>query len=159
MPILPIKKYPAKILREKAKKIKDPLNPEVVQLIKDMIETLKNAEGLGLAAPQVGKSLRLCIIEEPPETEKGQSTLHILINPKITTYSKEKSKIEEGCLSFPGKFYVVSRPSSVKVRFLDETGKNVKIKADGLLARALQHEIDHLDGILITDKLKNKHSN
>lgn len=144
---LRIIKYPAKILREKAKKIKDPLDPEIQKLITQMIETLREAKGLGLAAPQIGKSLRLCAVDH-------ENNLYVLINPKIVSYSRNKVMMEEGCLSFPGKFFQIERPEKVKVRYLDEKGKSAKIKADGILARALQHEIDHLEGILVIDKTR-----
>lgn len=154
MAILPIIKYPNKVLRAKARKVKDPLDPEIQKLIAKMIESMRSAKGLGLAAPQVGKSLRICIIEEPVCAKNEKAELRILINPKITSHSREKIKMEEGCLSFPGKFFEVMRPVCVKVRYLDEIGKSVKIKADKILARALQHEIDHLDGLLVIDKIK-----
>ncbi len=147
MPILPIIKYPAKILRQKAKKIKDPSDPEIQKLIQNMTETLRKAQGLGLAAPQVGKLLRLCIVE-------FENKLHILINPKIINFSKSKIIIEEGCLSFPKKFFPVERPEKMKVMYLDEKGKRSKIKTDGILSRIIQHEIDHLNGVLIIDKIK-----
>lgn len=144
---LKIIKYPAKILRQKAKKITNPLNPEIQKLIKNMIETLHGARGLGLAAPQVGKSLRLCIVE-------NEGSLYIMVNPKITAKSKKRTILEEGCLSFPKKFLRIERPEEVKVRFLDEKGKQVKIKARSLFARAIQHEVDHLDGKLFIDYKK-----
>lgn len=144
---LKIIKYPAKILREKTKKVKDPLDPEIQKLITQMIETLREAKGLGLAAPQIGKSLRLCTVDY-------ENNLYVLINPKIVSYSRNRVMMEEGCLSFPGKFFQIERPEKVKVRYLDEKGKSAKIKADGILARALQHEIDHLEGILVIDKTR-----
>ena len=147
MSILPITKYPSKILRQKAKKIKDPLAPEIQKLIQDMVETLRKAQGLGLAAPQAGKSVRLCVVE-------FEGKLYVLINPKIINFSKSKIIMEEGCLSFPKKFLPVERPEKAKVMYLDKTGKRSKIKADGILARIIQHEIDHLNGILIIDKVK-----
>jgi peptide deformylase len=156
MKILPILKYPNKILRERAKKIKDPLDPEIQKLILEMTASMRSANGLGLAAPQVGKSLRLCIIEEKNGPQENGGRLFILINPVIKAASKKKVLIEEGCLSFPGKFFPIMRPEKIKVRFLDENGKSCKIKADGLLARAIQHEIDHLDGVLIIDKPQGK---
>jgi peptide deformylase len=99
----------------------------------------------------VGSSLRLCVIEE------GGSE-YVLINPTITAKSKTKIISEEGCLSFPGKFFQIKRNEKVQVRYLDKNGKNGKIKAAGLLARALQHEIDHLEGILIIDRISKKKS-
>ena len=144
--ILPIIKYPDPVLRKKCGKIKDPLNPEIQKLIPRMIKAMKANNGMGLAAPQVGKSIRLCIIEEG-------GRLYVLINPKIKSRSREKVMGEEGCLSFPGKFLNIERSEKVKVRYLDEKGKKVKIKASGLLARALQHETDHLDGVLFIDRV------
>lgn len=147
MPILPVIKYPAKILRQKAKKIKDSSDPGIQKLIKDMVETLRKAQGLGLAAPQVRKSIRLCVVE-------FENKLYVLINPKVINFSKNKATMEEGCLSFPKKFFSVARPEKVKVMYLDEKGKRSKIKADGILSRIIQHEIDHLNGVLIIDRTK-----
>ncbi|EKE16315.1 MAG: hypothetical protein ACD_11C00020G0020 [uncultured bacterium] len=135
------------ILRKKTGKIKDPLEKKVQSLIDFMLATMRSANGMGLAAPQIGESIRLCVIEENGKT-------YVLMNPKVTAYSKKKVLMEEGCLSFPGEFFQISRPEEVKIRYIDKEGKNAKLKADGLLARALQHEIDHLDGILITDRVR-----
>jgi peptide deformylase len=104
-------------------------------------------KGLGLAAPQVGSNLRLCVIETEDIT-------HVLLNPKITAKSRKKVVSEEGCLSFPGKFFPISRHDEVQARYIDEHGQPGKIKGQGLLARALQHEIDHLDGILVINRIK-----
>ncbi|HOW60244.1 MAG TPA: peptide deformylase [Candidatus Moranbacteria bacterium] len=145
---LEIKKYPDPILLKKAEKIKDPMDEKIQRLIFDMTETLhSNNNGIGLAAPQVGIGLRLCIIEL-------EGTRYVLINPKITAKSKNKETCEEGCLSFPGEFYPVARFHEVQVRYDDESGKSKKIKARGLLARAFQHEIDHLDGIVFINRIK-----
>lgn len=144
---LDIHKFPDELLRKKTTKVKDPLAKEVQELIKNMFETMRAANGLGLAAPQVGSNLRICVIEEGGKE-------YILINPQITTRSKTTTVMEEGCLSFPKQFMLVKRPEEVKVRYLDKEGKQCKIKAHGLLARAFQHEIDHLEGILIIDKAK-----
>lgn len=144
---LEIKKSGDKVLREKAIPVKDPLDKDLQKLIAEMIETMRAAKGVGLAAPQVGHSLRLCVIEEGGK-------LYVLINPRITSFSRSKELEEEGCLSIPGQFFPVSRHSEVQVRYLDKDGKSAKIKARGLLARALQHEIDHLDGILVLDRRK-----
>lgn len=142
-----IVKYPDKILEKKAKRVKNPLDPEIQKLIKDMTNTLEEVDGAGLAAPQVGKSLRLCVIQ-------CDGNLFTLINPKITSYSRDKEINEEGCLSFPGKFMPVKRSKKVKVRFLDEKGSEVKLKAEGLLARIIQHETDHLEGVLFIERVK-----
>jgi len=143
--ILPILTYPNPLLKKKAEKIKDPRNPEIKELIFDMLETLEQNNGLGLAAPQVGKSIRLCII-------KFNGKTYIFINPKIKSKSWKKEILEEGCLSFPGKFMPIKRSRKVKVEALDRKGEKIKIEAEGLLARAMQHEIDHLDGILFIDR-------
>jgi len=137
--------YPNPILEQKAKKIKNPTNSEIKKLIKEMIETMRANNGLGLAAPQIGKSIRLCLIEANKE-------LLVLMNPKITTQSKECITAEEGCLSFPGKFIPVKRAEVVQVRYLDAKGNKNKLKARGLLARAVQHEVDHLNGIVFINK-------
>ncbi len=144
--IIPIIEYPADILRQKAEKIADPKSQEIRTLILDMLETMEdNGNALGLAAPQVGVSVRLCIIKIDRKT-------HILINPKIVSKSWKKEVSEEGCLSFPGKFIPVKRSKKVTVKTLNKEGEKITIKADGIFARALQHEIDHLDGILFIDR-------
>lgn len=144
--IRPIKIYPDEILRKKAKKITDVNAPEIKELIFDMLETMeKNGNALGLAAPQVGASVRLTII-------KIEGKTHIIVNPRLTSKSWSKVVSEEGCLSFPGKFIRVKRSRKVTVSALDRKGEKIVLKAEGLFARALQHEIDHLDGILFIDK-------
>lgn len=144
--ILPIITYPNDVLRKKTARIKDPQSPDVKSLILDMLETMDdNGNALGLAAPQVGQSVRLCIIKLDGKT-------HILINPKITYKSWKKEAGEEGCLSFPGKFIPVKRHKKVTVKAQDKDGKKITLKVDGLFSRALQHEIDHLDGVLFIDR-------
>lgn len=144
-----IRKYGDPILVQKTKKIVDPLSKEIQALIPVMFASMRAANGVGLAAPQIGQGLRICVIEEGGKE-------YVLINPKISTFSKEKIVMEEGCLSFPGEFFDIERPQALKVHFLNQDGKQVKMKANGLLARAIQHEIDHLDGILIIDRIKDK---
>ncbi|EKE25007.1 MAG: hypothetical protein ACD_5C00331G0008 [uncultured bacterium] len=141
-----IVKNPSPVLRKKTVKIKDPLAKDVQELISSMLETMYANNGVGLAATQVGSDLRLCVIETDGEQ-------YVLINPQITSKSKNKVISEEGCLSFPGKYFPISRHSEVQVRYINEFGKADKVKGHGLLARALQHEIDHLDGILIIDRV------
>lgn len=143
--MLEIVKYPNPILREKSEEIKDPTDPKIKQLIADMTATLRAHEGLGLAAPQVGYNLCLFVLEVDNE-------LFVLINPQIKKLSGDKVLMEEGCLSFPGKYLPVKRYQKVKVRALDSNGKKQIIRAKGLLSRALQHEIDHLDAILFIDR-------
>ncbi len=141
-----IVEYPNEILRKISEEIKDPTSVEIKQLILDMIQTLRSNNGLGLAAPQIGKNLRICIIEIENE-------LFVLINPEIKTLSKEKIPSEEGCLSIPNKFLNIQRHKRVKVKATDLNGKKQIIRARGLLARAIQHEIDHLNGVLIVDRV------
>jgi peptide deformylase len=148
MSIIPIITEPNSILRKKAEEVASDLIPDVKQLITDMIETVNNAKGIGIAAPQVGKSLRIVIINTEDEPM-------ILINPVIVSHSWRKVIDEEGCLSVPGKFGLIKRPVNVKVETLDENGKFIKFKAKGLFARVIQHELDHLDGILFIDKVIN----
>ncbi|MFA6383073.1 MAG: peptide deformylase [Parcubacteria group bacterium] len=141
--------YPNPILQKKTTKIKDAKSPEIKELILDMLETLEQNSGVGLAAPQVGKSLKLCVIKLAGRT-------HILINPEIKSKSWRKTIEEEGCLSFPGQFIPVKRSSTVKVKAENRAGKAVTLSAEGLFSRALQHEIDHLNGILFIDRKAKK---
>ena len=145
MSVLPILIYPDPVLKKKAGKIKNAKTPEIRKLILDMLETMEKNEGLGLAAPQVGKSLRLCVIRYDGKT-------YILMNPKFTSKSWKKSISEEGCLSFPGLFIPVKRHHAVTVKALDRHGNEIVIKAEGMLARVLQHELDHLAGIPFTKR-------
>lgn len=142
---LKILKYPNDFLRKKAKEVEDFKNPKLTRLISGMMKIMETKKGIGLAAPQVGSDLRICVA-------KVDNVPHILINPKIKSKSRKKEIFEEGCLSFPGKFFPVERPVKVKIKARDISGKKIKIKAEGLLARVLQHEIDHLDGILVIDR-------
>ena len=133
------------ILRKKAGAVKNPENPEVKKLIIEMITTMKHASGIGLAAPQVGYSLRLF-------TVNVESKIYVFINPEIKDVSLEKIPFEEGCLSVPKIWGPVVRPKKLTIKALDETGEPIKIRAKGLLARVIQHEMDHLNGILFIDK-------
>jgi len=146
MSLLPILTYPDPRLKKKAQDVKNPKDPLIRELIFDMLETMKANSGMGLAAPQIGKSLRLCVIRFERKT-------YILINPKIKSKSWGKEISEEGCLSFPGQFLPVKRSKKVKVTAQNKSGKEIIIEAEGLLARALQHEIDHLDGILYIERV------
>ena len=149
---LPIVEYPDPILLKQTGLVKDANSPEIQKLIIDMLETMEKNNGVGLAAPQVGKSLRLCVIRVDDEE-------YILVNPKITYRSWVQEICEEGCLSFPGKFIPVSRPKKVHVNALDGNGEKISLKAEGLLARVLQHEIDHLDGKVFIEKEVKKKKN
>jgi peptide deformylase len=142
---LNIIKYPNRSLRQKCEIIKKPSDPVIGQLVLDMVKAMRAHKGLGLAAPQVGQNIALCIVEIENE-------LFVLANPKIKKYSGPNIVMEEGCLSFPGKFLPIERPEKVKIKYQDLSGKKQIIRAKGLLARALQHEIDHLNGELFVDK-------
>ncbi|MEI7425605.1 MAG: peptide deformylase [Candidatus Moraniibacteriota bacterium] len=146
MALLPILIYPDPRLKQKAQKIADPKNPLIQELVFDMLETMKENNGMGLAATQIGKPLRLCVI-------KFERKTYILINPKFTAKSWGKEIADEGCLSFPGQFISIKRSKKVTVTAQNKSGKEIIIKAEGLLARALQHEIDHLDGILYIERV------
>jgi peptide deformylase len=149
MSVLEIKIYPEKILREKAEPVRE-FNSELQRLIDDMIETMYSAPGVGLAANQVGVSKQVLVVDVSSKEEK--SPLIVLINPEIV-YAKGESAMEEGCLSIPGYTTVVKRSEEIKVRGLDRDGGPIEIEASGLLSRALQHEIDHLNGILFIDRI------
>ncbi|KKR22119.1 MAG: Peptide deformylase Def [Candidatus Moranbacteria bacterium GW2011_GWA2_39_41] len=145
MPELKIVEYPNPILSKVTEPVLDVKKPSIQKLIANMLETMEANNGVGLAAPQVGKSVRLCVIRVDDMT-------YILINPRVTYKSWLQETWEEGCLSFPGKFIPVKRPKKVRVKAQNELGEEIAIKAEGLLSRALQHEIDHLDGKLYIEK-------
>lgn len=148
MSLREIKKFKDPILRKKSKKIWR-IDEEIHRLALDMAETMKEKQGVGLAAPQVGILKRLIIVEIDYKTRKSVA----LINPKVIKKSREKSVYTEGCLSFPEIFFEIKRAKAVTVRAQDVSGNKVEVKAEGLLARTLQHEIDHLNGILFFDRL------
>jgi len=133
-----------KILREKTQPV-DKINEKILNLAKDMIETIEQSDGIGLAANQIGRNLRMFILP------KNLCEKQIFINPEIIKISKNTDTLEEGCLSLPGVFLPTERAKSLKIKAVDENNKKFKLKADDLLARVIQHEIDHLNGILITD--------
>ena len=145
MAILEIKEYGEPVLREKAIPVKG-ITSEILNFIKDMAETMYADSGVGLAAPQVGVSKRIMVIDEE---EDG---LIVLINPMIVK-SEGEVVAEEGCLSIPGVYSQVRRSSKVTVKALNENGDPIEITKEGLTSRALQHEIDHLDGILFIDRI------
>ena len=134
------------ILRKKSKVVEE-VNDKIRQILDDMVETMHKYNGVGLAAPQIGLLKRLIVIDL--YDDKGSIKL---VNPEIIK-EKGEQEVEEGCLSFPNKYGKIVRPAQVTVLALDENGKEVKINAKGLLAQALSHEIDHLNGILFVDKV------
>ena len=136
------------------RKVSEPVssvNTEIKNLMDDMLETMYAAPGIGLAAVQIGVLKRIIVIDLSKEGEK--KTPLFIVNPEITFKSNELISYEEGCLSIPNQFAEVKRPSSCKVNFLDYDGKKKEINANGLLATCIQHEVDHLDGILFIDHL------
>jgi len=148
-------KYANPILRKKCQEVKA-VTPEIKNLGWDMVETMVENEGIGLAAPQVGELKKVIVIypiKERTIEEKAQKRPQIFINPQIIRKSRETIVDEEGCLSFPGLFLKIKRAREVEVEALNEEGKILKIKTEGLPARIFQHEIDHLDGILFIDKI------
>jgi peptide deformylase len=141
------------ILRRKAKKVAK-ITPRLQKLADDMVETMRAAPGVGLAAPQVGVSERLFVAElEKSEENPGSGKLYIVFNPEYLFQSEEMVDGVEGCLSIPGWAGEVSRHDKVVVKGLDRHGNRVRIQTEGWLARVFQHEIDHLDGVLFTDRI------
>jgi peptide deformylase len=146
------------VLRRKARAVESPNTPAIQQLINDMIETMRDAPGVGLAAPQVAVSQRVAVIEygekpdDAPEDFEPEKKLYVLINPEIVARSEDMVDGAEGCLSLPGYAGNVMRHEAVTVRALNRKGKPIKIKARSWLARIFQHEIDHLDGVLFIDR-------
>lgn len=127
------------------------VNDEIRELLDDMLETMYAAPGIGLAAPQIGVMKRLVVMDVSDDKDKPEPIK--LINPEIIWESEDTSVYQEGCLSIPEQYADVERPAEVGLRYLDENGKEHEIEADGLLATCIQHELDHLDGILFTDYL------
>lgn len=143
MSIRNIVKYPDPILREKAVKVTK-FNERLGKLIDDMAETMYDANGVGLAAPQVGISKRVMVVDVGEE-------LMEMVNPEIIEKSGEQMEPPEGCLSIPGLLGYVKRANTIRVKGQDRNGNPIEIEAEGFLARAFQHEIDHLDGVLFID--------
>ena len=141
---------PDPILREKSKTL-EKVDNELRKLLDDMLETMYAAPGIGLAAVQVGILKRLIVIDISKDKEKKDPLF--LINPEIISRSKKTSVYEEGCLSLPGHFAEVERPAECQIKFVDYDGKERELKANGLLATCIQHEVDHLNGVLFIDYL------
>ena len=152
-PLLEIYKLGDKVLRQNAKRISK-VDNSIRKLTKEMLQSMYAAKGIGLAAPQIGINKELLVIDVNFEDSAADPL--ILINPEITDYGTTLNSYEEGCLSIPGVYLNVVRPSTIKLRFRDEMGRPRKMKADGLLARCIQHEMDHLNGILFVDRVTSK---
>ena len=147
MAIRPILTEGHPLLRQQAKKVRR-IDPSLRRLVDDMLDTMHDADGLGLAAPQVGVPLRLIVIEHEDER-------YVLFNPEITRQRGSVTE-DEGCLSMPRWFGPVARSEQVTVKGRDRAGKAVRLKLEGLVARAIQHEVDHLDGTLFTDRIEDR---
>ncbi|MBI2063001.1 MAG: peptide deformylase [Candidatus Yanofskybacteria bacterium] len=145
-----IVKEPKKILRKKLKSV-EKITPEIKALISDMRKKMVESNGVGLAANQIGHDLQIFVIDKNLADENGAPDAYI--NPEITEFSKNTGEVEEGCLSIPGYWHQIKRSKKIKIKALDENGKKIKIKARGFLARVLQHEYDHLQGMLIRDRV------
>ena len=148
MAILKIARMGHPVLLREADPVPDPTAPEIRRLIADMVDTMRDAQGIGLAAPQVHVPLRLFVWRE------GNSA-SVLVNPEIEPLGEETESAWEGCLSIPGLRGCVSRPRRVRYRGLDGEGRPVEGEADGMVARVMQHEADHLDGVLYTMRMEN----
>ena len=150
MAVLPILVAPNPVLKKKAEPV-EKVDAEIVQLMNDMLDTMYDAPGIGLAAPQVGVSKRILVMDVSRDDEEAKPLR--MANPEVIWESEELMTYEEGCLSFPEQYAEVDRPAQVKVRFLDENNETREIEADGLLATCVQHEIDHLDGVVFVDPI------
>ncbi len=153
--IYPIYVYGSTVLREQAVEINSEY-PDLAKLIKNMFDTMYDADGVGLAAPQIGKSIKLFTVDLSPledDYPELKDFVKVFINPNIYEYSEEVSSREEGCLSLPGLNEDVIRPNSVKITYLDENFVEHDEEYTGFAARAIQHEYDHLDGVVFADKV------
>ncbi len=140
------------VLRRHAEPVRK-FTPKVRRLVRNMIETMQDAPGVGLAAPQVGVSQRIIVIDAPEEEGEPLSGKPLaLINPEILEFSEEKEEGMEGCLSVPGCVGEVVRPAAIRVRARNEWGKPLQFEAGGFVARVIQHETDHLEGVLFIDR-------
>ena len=167
---LPIVQVGDPVLRQRARSLTpdEIASPRIVQLVEDMRDTMRAAPGVGLAAPQIGESLRLVVIEDAPEyvaklSEKERTTrereaipFHVLVNPVLAIRTDEVVAAFEGCLSFDGFSMIVPRARKVRVEALDENGQRVVKVATGWYARILQHEVDHLNGIVCCDRMESR---
>jgi peptide deformylase len=150
MAILPIVWAPDPILKARCARV-ETVDDEVRRLMDDMLETMYDAPGVGLAAPQVGVKRRIIVVDCSNDDEEPNPLR--MVNPELIAVSEDEAIKEEGCLSLPGHYADVTRPAEAKIRYLDETGAAREIDANGLLATCIQHEIDHINGILFVDHL------
>ncbi len=151
---LPIYTYGASVLREITRPVRAH-DDEIIRLIVDMFETMHKASGVGLAANQVGQSHSVCIVDlSDMEKEEDRHPPLVLINPLVTDRSDEEVPLEEGCLSIPSLREEIRRPEKIRLKFRDGNFEWQEIEAEGFLSRVVQHEVDHLNGLLFTDHLK-----
>ena len=150
MPIKPLVILPDPILREVSRPV-ERVDADVARLAADMLETMYDAPGIGLAAIQVGVPLRMLVVDLSKEDEDRAP--QVFINPEVLSVSDVRNVHEEGCLSIPEYYAEVERPASIRLRYLDRDGAQKEMEADGLMATCLQHEIDHLNGILFIDHI------
>ncbi len=149
--ILDIRIYGDNVLRQTARPVKE-ITPEIEQFIQNLIATMYEKDGVGLAAPQVGKSLRIFVVDPFWVQKNGKKTPLVFINPEFIEFVGNESN-EEGCLSIPDVFENVNRAKKVIIEGINEKGEKIKYTAEGLFSRSLQHEYDHLEGILFIDKI------
>jgi peptide deformylase len=152
MALLPILEVPDPRLKVKAAPVAE-VDAELRKTAADMLETMYKAPGIGLAGTQVGVMRRICVVDVADRKAGEEPRPMVLVNPDITWRSEDEDTVEEGCLSLPGQYADVTRPKGVRVRYRDLEGAEQEVEADGLLARCLQHEIDHLDGVLFVDRI------
>lgn len=153
MSILKIARMGHPVLRRRADAVEDPTSPEIQRLISDMIETMEDAEGAGLAAPQVHVPLRLVVFHAPAEVEGERPTMSVLINPVISPLGDEMEEGWEGCLSVPGLIGLAPRHCAIRYTALAPDGSTIDRTVEGFHARVVQHECDHLDGILYPQRM------
>jgi len=154
-------RYNTPVLREQAEPVTE-FGEDLAQLGRDMVETMHASKGIGLAAQQIGLTIAICVVDLPArmDVDEDEERLNpdidmpmVLVNPEITGFTKETDVYEEGCLSFPGINGRVTRPVGVTIRYQDPLGNEHTIQPDGLLARCIQHEMDHLNGVLFIDHM------
>ncbi len=150
MTVKPLIYLPDPVLRQVSKPIEQ-VDSQVQKFADDMLATMYDAPGIGLAAIQVGEPIRLLVVDVSKDDEENQPL--VVINPKVLSYSDGRSSYEEGCLSIPGYYAEVERPAEITMQYVDRDGKEQQLNANGLLATCLQHEIDHLDGVLFIDHI------
>jgi peptide deformylase len=141
-----------RVLRQPAKRVAK-VDQSIRQLAQEMLQTMYSADGIGLAAPQVGVNKQIIVIDCEPDNPENQPV--VLINPVIKRFGRNVCDVQEGCLSVPGVYMDVTRPEEIEVAYKDENGRPQTLKAQGLLSRVIQHEIDHLNGVMFVDRVQN----